>query len=90
MILIAGPITCQSLEQALYFKVKTVLIHNQLRERQIKMEYIIILAVAAVVGYFFYKRRSSSNSDSQVIRETYVCDKCGENVCECHKEDTDH
>ncbi|MEZ4552243.1 MAG: hypothetical protein R2860_12550 [Desulfobacterales bacterium] len=54
------------------------------------MEYIIILAVAAVVGYFFFKRRSSSNSDSQVIRETYVCDKCGENVCECHKEDADH
>ena len=54
------------------------------------MEYIIILAVAAVVGYYFYKLRSSSNADSQVIRETYVCDKCGKNVCECHKEDIDH
>ena len=55
------------------------------------MEYIIILAVAAVVrAIFSYKWRNSSNANSQVIRETYVCDKCGENVCECHKEDTEH
>ena len=51
------------------------------------MKYIIILVIAAVVGYYLYKRRTSSAADIDVIRETYVCDKCGETECECHKKE---
>jgi hypothetical protein len=54
------------------------------------MEYIIIFVVAAVVGYYLYKRRISSKAGTDVVRESYVCDKCGENVCECHKEEAEH
>jgi hypothetical protein len=54
------------------------------------MKYIIILVIAAVVGYYLYKRRVFSEAEIDSIKETYVCDKCGENFCECHKEEAEH
>lgn len=51
------------------------------------MEYIIIMVASAIVGYYLYKQRISSEGDTDIVEETYVCDKCGENFCDCHKEE---
>lgn len=51
------------------------------------MEYIIIIGLAAVAGYFFFRQRNSNKVDVDRIRETYVCDRCGETLCDCHKEE---
>jgi hypothetical protein len=51
------------------------------------MKYIFIIVVAAIAGYFFYKQRAIRESNGDQAKDTYVCNKCGETFCECHKEE---
>ena len=37
---------------------------------------------------YIYKQWIISQADIDSVKETYVCDKCGENFCDCHKEET--
>jgi len=50
------------------------------------MEYLVILIIlAAGIFFFLFRKREPAHVDEDKIEATYVCDKCGETYCDCHK-----
>ncbi len=46
--------------------------------------FLLFLAVFALIGWRILARRRPAEPTDPV---TYICPHCGENICDCYKED---